>query len=135
MITYHPPPGSILRCDFSGFKPPEMNKHRPVLVLSPRPRNRSSDTCIVAALSTTEPHEILDHHMLICLSGDKPKILQEHCWLKGDMMYTVAYNRLNLYTSSKAVITGKRIYWQVPVDAPTLAQARKCAASAIGLHS
>jgi len=48
-------------CDFTGFKPPEMVKKRPVVILSPRYRRRTG-LCIVVPFSTVEPELIEPHH-------------------------------------------------------------------------
>ena len=57
-LKFHPKPGTILVCDFrQGFRAPEMIKRRPVVVVSPRLRNRT-DLCTVVPLSTIEPRPI-----------------------------------------------------------------------------
>ena len=53
-INFHPRLGQVLYCDFkTGFRPPEMVKARPVVVLS---RNHH-ELCTVVPLSGTEPKE------------------------------------------------------------------------------
>jgi len=54
----------VLMCDFTGFKPPEMVKQRPVVVVSPRYR-RHTGVCLVVPLSTVAPPEIEPHHFEI----------------------------------------------------------------------
>jgi len=50
-IPYHPEQGTILICDFKGFIDPEMVKRRPVVVVSPRLRQRGK-LCAVVPLGT-----------------------------------------------------------------------------------
>lgn len=53
-IPFMPADGMMLLCDFStGFRPPEMVKMRPVVVLSHRARN--AQTCVVVPTSTVPP--------------------------------------------------------------------------------
>ena len=54
-ITFHPKPGHVLICDFNtGFRPPEMVKKRPVVVIS----ESRQQLVTVVPLSTTEPNPI-----------------------------------------------------------------------------
>jgi uncharacterized protein YifN (PemK superfamily) len=53
-IHFHPQRGTIVVCDFRGFEAPEMQKRRPVVVVSPRLRHRDN-LCTVVPLSTTAP--------------------------------------------------------------------------------
>ena len=46
-LKFSPYPGSILRCDFQGFKEPEMVKPRPVIIISTRPERLNRRTCII----------------------------------------------------------------------------------------
>lgn len=96
-LKYHPKPGAILMCDFSkGFVQPEMVKVRPVVVLATGGRHNSG-IVTVAALSTVPPKPALHHHCKID-SKHLPKIALfqgKESWLKGDMLYSVGFNRLN----------------------------------------
>jgi mRNA interferase MazF len=93
-ITFHPEPRMVLMCNFdSGFKPPEMVKVRPVIILSPRRHNR--ETCIVVPLSSTRPDPIeVYHHMLDPLSLPK-RLRDANTWVKGNMVTTIAVHRLD----------------------------------------
>lgn len=122
-----------MRCDFSKFSAPEMTKKRPVLVLSPIPRNSRKKTCIIAALSTTEPNPVQNYHMKLTINGVLPQNVTSECWLKGDMIYSVSYERLTMYWTHKTE-EGKRKYWTYALPLEHLIQARKTVAKAIGLH-
>jgi hypothetical protein len=53
-IQEHPATGTILICDFTGMKEPEMVKRRPVVVISPKIAVRRG-LCTVLGLSTVPP--------------------------------------------------------------------------------
>ena len=56
-LKYPPKVGTLWICDFNtGFKPPEMIKRRPVVVISPR---RSTELCTIVPLSTTVPDPLV----------------------------------------------------------------------------
>jgi uncharacterized protein YifN (PemK superfamily) len=64
-ITFTPEPGMILMCDFSsGSIPPEMNKVRHVVVVSPR-RRRHSGSCLIVPMSTVAPNPVELYHYRI----------------------------------------------------------------------
>lgn len=114
-ITFHPSPGQILLCDFSiGFKEPEMvKKKRPVIVLSGSIKGRARLVTVVP-LSTVAPEPPQLYHYKIPKSS-MPMIgrLQENdSWVKGDMLYTVAFHRLDLIQLGKKGFNEKREYYK-----------------------
>ncbi len=108
-LTFHPKPGMVLICDYStGFKPPEMVKRRPVVVISPRPR-RKTQLCIVVPLSSTPPVPVEGcHHRLDPLSLPGP-LSATPTWAKCDMLATVSLDRLDRVKLGRDV-KGKRLY-------------------------
>jgi len=104
-IKFHPKRGSILMCDFSdAFKPPEMVKKRPVIVISPRLRKQGG-LCTIVPISTKEPRQIENYHVRID-SHHLPNtsFFQDHgnqCWVKCDMIYRVGFHRLDLIRIGK----------------------------------
>lgn len=97
-IIFHPDPGQIFLCDFSYFKEPEMVKNnRPVIVLSSALKGRDKLLTVVP-LSTVKPEPIRPYHYLLTKkSMPMIGIFQEReSWVKGDMLYTVGFHRLNL---------------------------------------
>lgn len=105
-LTFHPRPGTLLICDFRGFKPPEMVKLRPSVVVS----RSSGGVILVVPLSTVEPVPLQPCH--VEMSADSlPKSLQaKRCWAKCDMITCVALRRLDRIYSGKCPKTGKRLY-------------------------
>ena len=120
-------------CDFNtGFREPEMVKRRPVFVLSPKITARIN-LCTIIALSTTPPEPIMPYHAIIKLPDNFPEWLREkQMWLKGDMIYTASFMRLDFIKSDKAK-SGKRIYIYKPLDCETIKTVEKCVLNGIGL--
>ncbi|MBY0544171.1 MAG: type II toxin-antitoxin system PemK/MazF family toxin [Gammaproteobacteria bacterium] len=113
-ITIHPRPGQILFCDFSkGFKKPEMVKEgRPVIILTGAIKGRSG-LVTIAPLSTVEPNPTqLYHYKLPKQSLPMLDFFQRSdSWIKGDMLYTVGFQRLNLIRLGTKTPEGKRKYF------------------------
>lgn len=131
-INYHPEIGTILVCDFHGFVIPEMLKRRPVIVVSPRLRNRDK-LCTVVPLSTTEPGQIMPFHYKLILDNPLPPPYDsEFHWVKCDMLATVSFNRLDLPRRGKDH-KGTRQYITKTIDKIDLYNIRKCILHALNL--
>lgn len=113
-ISIHPKSGQILMCDFSnGFKKPEMIKKRPIVVLAEAIQGRNNLVTVVP-LSTVEPVPIQPYHYKI-LKSSMPMVknLQlSDSWVKGDMIYTVGFHRLDLIPCGEKDASGKRKYFK-----------------------
>jgi mRNA interferase MazF len=91
-LPYHPKQGEVLRCDYSGLVPPEMDKVRWVVCVSPKFVNRPN-LCTVVPLSTTPPEVAQNYHVLL----DKdpyPEGGGLPVWAKCDMVMTVSFAKL-----------------------------------------
>ncbi|MEC7546540.1 MAG: type II toxin-antitoxin system PemK/MazF family toxin [Pseudomonadota bacterium] len=129
-ITIHPRVGQILLCDFSqGFKEPEMVKsQRPVIVVASRIQGRNNLVTVVA-LSTVQPtNEMPFHYKLPKASMPQLGRFQEKdTWVKGDMLYTVGFHRLDLIKLGKRdPITGKRAYFSQRLGRTQMTCVFKC---------
>lgn len=87
---------------------------RPVIVLTPQMRNRA-DLVTVVPLSTVKPNPVMSYHYMLpknCM----PQIgmfQKDDSWVKGDMIYTVGFHRLNLIQlGQRDPATGRRIYYK-----------------------
>jgi len=131
-IQYHPEPGTILICDFRGHEAPEMLKRRPVVVISPRLRNRTG-LCTVVPLSTSAPTKIEPYHYRLHTDPPmhEPYSSPSH-WVKADMVYTVAFSRLFLMTGGKDS-SGKRIYDNRIIDKADLLKIQSAVLCGLGL--
>lgn len=131
-LTYHPQTGTIVICDFHGFIEPEMNKRRPVIIVSPRYRN-SHKLCIIVPLSTKVPNPIMPYHYEIIFNHPLPAPFDSpSAWVKGDMITTVSFDRINLPHNGKD-INGKRNYIINVVDNVQLKKIRECMLNAVNL--
>lgn len=132
-VYFHPVPGSIVRVDLAeGFRPPEMCKRRPAIVLSPEIKGRPT-LCSVVPLSTMDPKTILPCHMRIAFDPVLPEPYSEpEMWVKGDIVLTVAFHRLRYLHRGKNE-HGDRDYDIRVLDAETLEKVRDCVRSGLGL--
>lgn len=126
-INYQPEIGTVLLCDFSGMIVPEMQKKRPVVVLS----SVATHLCIVVALSTTDPEEEKPWHGILNTPKNLPAPYDAKThWVKGDMVYTVSFKRLSLPTKGKDKF-GTRLYVKSRVDSEQMEMIKQCILSAI----
>ena len=135
MLTFHPPKGQLLVCDFTGLKQPEMVKRRPVVVISPRQRS-GPKLAIVVPLSTSQPARIMPHHHLLQLSPEQqmPRPFEGSAkWVKGDMLYTMSFDRLSRPCSGKDPHTGHRIYPSLVLTKAQMECVERCVLAAIGV--
>ncbi|MCF4129328.1 type II toxin-antitoxin system PemK/MazF family toxin [Methylobacterium sp. SyP6R] len=132
-IREHPALGVVLLCDFNvGFKVPEMIKRRPCVVISPKIAARPG-LCTVVALSTDPPDPIMPYHKQINLRPHLPEPWDsDGVWVKGDMVNTVAFHRLDFLRTGKSA-AGKRLYLYTPLDGETIKTIRGCVLRAVGL--
>lgn len=129
-ITFHPSPGQILLCDFSkGFKEPEIVKSgRPVIVLTPNLKGRTGLVTVIP-LSTQAPAQIMPYHYKLPKSC-MPQIgffQNKDSWVKGDLIYTVGFHRLNLILLGKRdPTTNKRLYYKDKLSAEYMREIYSC---------
>lgn len=129
-ITFHPRVGQILICDFSeGFKEPEMVKSgRPVLVIAPSIHGRDPRLVTIVGLSSVEPQKVMPFHLKLP-KATLPQLgnFQENdTWLKGDMVYSVGFHRLDLIRLNKRGADGKRIYFTNALSRERMREVYSC---------
>jgi len=131
-LPYHPEQGAILICDFNGFTDPEMTKRRPVIVLSPRLRQRGK-LCAIVPFSTTPPSQIMPYHYKLHTNPELPDPYSaKFHWIKADMIYTVSFNRLSVPCSGKN-LDGNRVYDARIIDKSDLIKIQQCVLHGLGL--
>lgn len=117
-LLFHPDAGTICICDFStGFRPPEIVKHRPVIVVSPR--RRHAELLTVIPLSSVAPRRIESQHVEVP-EGDYPPARSE-MWAKCDLVQTVGLARCDRV---RTTVDGNRIYVTYQASAPFLEAVR-----------
>lgn len=134
-IRMHPAKGSIVLCDFSrGFVAPEMIKPRPVVIVSVPMKHRPG-LCTVVPLSTTPPVPIMPFHAKIDLiHALPPKMKSTDLWVKGDMIYSVSFGRLNLIRTGKDRY-GNRQYYYHTLTPAQIKQVQVCVLNGLNLSS
>jgi uncharacterized protein YifN (PemK superfamily) len=127
-LFHQPKEGTIVICDFFGFREPEMIKKRPVVVLR---KHRSNPKLVtIVPLSTTRPDVTMSYHHEF-LSNPLPDGMPfEITWAKCDMVVTVSLDRLDRV---KVKSHGKRIYIEPTISAADLVNIRQCVVDALGL--
>lgn len=135
-IKFHPKSGHILLCNFSqGFKQPEMVKSkRPVVVISGVIKERANLVTIVP-LSTATPLSIQPYHYRIPRQSMPMlgKFQMSDSWLKGDMIYTVGFHRLDLIMLGKQGTNGKRLYFTNRLGRDQMKEIYKCVLHGLNL--
>jgi uncharacterized protein YifN (PemK superfamily) len=105
-----------------------MLKHkRPVIVLTGSIKGRAN-LVTIAPLSTVEPKPLqLYHYKLPRQSMPMLGLFQNtDSWLKGDMIYTVGFHRLNLIQLGKKGPDGKRLYFTNQLGRDQMKQIYQC---------
>jgi uncharacterized protein YifN (PemK superfamily) len=100
-ITFHPKPGQVLYCDFSGYRAPEIVKARPVIVISPVHLGRYGLVTVVP-LSTTAPEPVRAYHFKLA-SNPLPGGKDVEVWAKCDLVASVSLDRLDRVKVSRGV--------------------------------
>ena len=112
-----------------------VKNHRPVSVLTP-PGVGRKDLVTVLALSTKEPNKIMPFHYKIPkISMPQVGRFQDNdTWVKGDMIYTVGFHRLDLIRlGKKDNKTGKRLYFKQKLGREQMKEIYKCALHGLNL--
>jgi mRNA interferase MazF len=99
-INFFPKPGHVLICDFSDFEQPEINKIRPLIVVSPRLPHRSEIVTVVPISTSAPLHEF--PFVVRLLKNYHPAEDDGHpSWAKCDMIMNIARRRLNGFKIGK----------------------------------
>jgi uncharacterized protein YifN (PemK superfamily) len=114
-------------CDFSeGFRPPEMVKTRPVVVISPR--RRTTQFVTVVPISSAAPLPPQPWHYRLPPGAYPPS--RGTIWAKCDVLMTVGLARLDRV---KARIDGRRMYKTFELNPADIAAILVCVRAALDL--
>jgi mRNA interferase MazF len=132
-ISYHPKQGTIVTVKFEpGFVAPEMVKRRLAIILSPPIQTRNG-LCTVVPLSTSAPLKEMPYHCKYDIPFEMPiEWGNIQRWVKGDMICTVGWHRIDLLKLKKAA-QGKRSYQLTPIPEDDLKRVQSCVLHGIGL--
>lgn len=130
---FAPKMGTIVLVNFDkGFVPPEMVKKRLAVVISPAIRERGKLVTVVA-LSTTEPVTVMPYHFRFSIPFELPAYWStQECWVKGDMINAVSFDRCDLLLLGKAR-DGKRLYQSQTLSVELLTKIQSCVRYGLGL--
>ncbi|MCH8918638.1 MAG: type II toxin-antitoxin system PemK/MazF family toxin [Proteobacteria bacterium] len=125
MISIHPHAGTLLMCDFVGFREPEMTKKRPIVVITPRLQYRN-DLCTIVPLSLSEPLHPQPYHYKLSRNYNPLEVPELPVWAKCDMLVNIGIWRLEGFK------VGRR-KWEIPkVSAEDLAGIKAGVLAALG---
>ena len=93
-INFYPRAGQILVCDLREFDAPEMNKVRPVMVISPRLKYRGEIVAFVP-ISTTSPNYEQPFAVKLSKNYHPLEADDKPCWAKCDMILNLNRSRLD----------------------------------------
>ena len=93
-INFNPRAGQILVCNLNDFREPEMNKVRPVMVISPRLQYRGEIVAFVP-ISTTPPRYPQPFHVQLSKNYHPEEDDDYPCWAKCDMVLNLSRSRLS----------------------------------------
>ncbi|MFN3147208.1 MAG: type II toxin-antitoxin system PemK/MazF family toxin [Paracoccaceae bacterium] len=124
-LTFHPHPGHILVCDFSGFRAPEIIKKRPVIVVSSRLPHRQGLATVVP-ISLTAPKYPVDYVVRLSRNYHPGEDESVACWAKCDLLANVSFDRLDRFK------VGRRKYLAPRADASDLEAVRSGVLRALG---
>ena len=93
-LQFYPRMGQVLVGDFSDLREPEINKIRPIIVVSPRLPHRSELVAVVP-ISTTPPRHNLPFVYKLSKNYHPNEDDNLECWAKCDLVMNIAMRRLN----------------------------------------
>lgn len=133
-LSYYPNPGEILLCDYRvNVVPPEMDKRRPIVIVTPRLRRRG-ELCGVVPLSTTKPQALENFHCMIELERPLPEPFDSPVmWAKCDMFSVVSRARIDRFKAGRA--GGKRLFLAGKMSAEQLKAVKAATLCGLGLGS
>ena len=129
-------PRTILICDFNrgGFRPPEMVKRRPCVVLVGSLPGRNNLHTVVP-LSGTESPEDRKYHCRIELDDPLPQPFDETVWwAKADMCATVSLDRLDLFQTDRDQYGRRKYRTDLRLDEDQFERIKEATRWALGLH-
>lgn len=95
-LAFHPRAGTLLVCDFRGSVEPEIDKRRPVIVVTPRLAYRDRLAMIVPT-STTEPNHPQAFHVRLSKNYHPNEPDDLPVWAKCDLVCSVSFVRLDRF--------------------------------------
>jgi len=133
-IQFSLPIGTLVLCDYTagGFRPPEMIKRRPAIIVSPRLPHRDG-LCSVIPISTSFSGRVLPYVVELQLNIELPApFAATTVWAKCDMIATVGFRRLDMFRTERDH-SGQRRYLKPRLSGDQLAAVQHGLRHALGL--
>lgn len=131
-LRFHPRQGTVVVCDFGdGFRPPEMVKRRPAIVISPQIADRPG-LCTVVPISTRVPHVVMPFHVELADLTLPHPYAEGPNWVKADMVFAASLERLDLFRAGRGR-DGKRLYLTEALTREQFAQVRRAVLCGLGM--
>jgi mRNA interferase MazF len=86
----------------------------------------------MVALSTTSPINLRPWHSQLRIPIRLPPKWDADCWIKGDLVYAVSWNRIDLIRLGKD-LSGKRVYQMEPLPTAEFQIVQSCVRAALDL--
>src|SRR5258707_15296036 len=99
-LQFHPRAATLLMCDFRGSISPEINKRRPVIVVTPRLAYRDK-LCMVVPTSTTAPLHPQPFQVSLSKNYHPNEPDEIAVWAKCDLIMSVSMDRLDRFHVGK----------------------------------
>lgn len=131
-LGYHPRLGEVLKCDFSGYIDPEMNKARYVVCVSPKHIQRVR-ICTIIPLSTTPPNPVENYHHKLVSALPQNQGTGIEVWAKCDMIMAASFTRLSPWWLDKTVAR-KRTYVPIVLSSQDIEAIQHCMLLSLGLE-
>ena len=128
-LWFQPKPRSVVYCDFTGFRMPEMTKRRPVIVLRAHKRNRRLVYVIPLSTSPPDPPQLYHYHFT---RSPVVHSVPTEAWAKCDMVAVVSTERLTLSRQQQQCNTGRARDKVLMISEEEFAAIRACVAKAFG---
>ena len=129
-------PRTILLCDYSlgGFRPPEMVKRRPAVVITGRlPRRDNLHTVVPLSGTPSDPRN--RYHCQIELDAPLPApFAAQTWWVKADMIATVGLERLDLFRTDRDQLGARKYLSNLKVSEENFALILEAVRHALGLE-
>jgi mRNA interferase MazF len=135
-LKYSVKPKTILLCDYDagGFRPPEMVKKRPAIVLVGSLPGRNNLHTVVP-MSGTESDATKKYHCRIELDAPLPAPYDETVWwIKADMVFTVGFDRLDLFQTPRDQYGRRKYLTNLRISDANFETVKETVRHALGLH-
>lgn len=135
-MQYPVKPKTILLCDYNagGFRPPEMVKKRPAVVIAGALPGRNNLHTVVP-LSGTESDPAHKYHCRIEFDKPLPDPFEQTVWwVKADMIATVGLARLDLFQTKRDQYGKRKYLSNLRCSDEQFEQILTCVRHALGIH-